>query len=493
MGDKMNSNCIKIFVVMSVLSNLLACTKDQQKTNSKVLNANQQNTGQSTAEGPGHGGGGNGTNVRLYESFAVKITELPAYKNIAEKALMRIFDESQGEKIFLDKHLQIKTWYLVPNHLKPIDKEIIGVSQTESSTQQLAFQTENEIWIDQIYFNQMTEADQATLIVHEMMMLYYGLKSKDLNSLCQMGIMSKDDSVNCNMFKIYDSYFPAQTARPLDKNDYEKIRTVTYFFMANAEDTKLTINDFKQKMIQNGFDRRLFTPVSNVETDGYDKVPTSFLFEQINKLNFLNRPLDKCFSKYFNKEIPCHITTQNETETIRSKYEVQWQDKDGQIQKDIGENVQIFNSMLIELKNAHQIKSLTLNRLIKVDGINQNLAMIPVDWNEERNAFIATYAPVKEAKAGEKTKMNIFLFKEQRQLGSNDKTYELQGLIVKQIAVTDIVHPTPEYYFKTNRCISKEVAATNPQDDTLLIYNEDKNLELLKMYSIFDSMIDICY
>lgn len=62
-----------------------------------------------------------------------------------------------------------------------------------------------------------------------------------------------------------------------------------------------------------------------------------------------------------------------------------------------------------------------------------------------------------------------------------------------QIVVTDIVHPTPEYYFKTNRCISKEVAATNPQDDTLLIYNEDKNLELLKMYSIFDSMIDICY
>lgn len=489
----MISKITKTLTTIVVLSNLLACIKDPQKTNSKVINANQQNTGQSTVEGPGHGGGGNGTNGRLYESYAVKVAELPAYKNIAEKALMRIFDESKGEKIVLDKHLQLKTWYLVPNHLKPIDKEIIGVSQNEAATQQLAFQTEKEIWIDQIFFNQMTEADQATLIVHEMMMLYYGLKSKDLNSLCQMGIMSKDDSVNCEMFKVYDSYFPAQNLHSLDKNDYQNIRTVTNYFMSNFENADLSINNFKQKMIQNGFDRRLFSPTTNVETDGYVKVPTTFLFEQISKLNFLNRPLDKCFSKYLNKEIPCQISTKNETETIRTKYEVQWQDEEGQIQKQNRENVQIFNSMLIELKNAHQVQSLTLNRLIKEDEIIQNLSVIPVDWNEERYAFITTYAPVKETKVGENTKMNIFLFKEQTVFGTNEKTYELQGIIVKQIVVTDVVHPTPEYYFKTNRCISKEVAATNPQDDTLLIYNEDKNLELLKMYSIFDSFVDICY
>ncbi len=483
----------KTFTTIVVLSNLLACTKDHQKLTNKIDQVGQQNQNQTANDGPGHGGGGNGTNGRLYESFAVQIAELPAYKNIAEKVLLRLFDEAKGEKAVLNKHLKIKTWYLVPNHLKPIDKEIIGVSQTQSSTQQLAFQTEKEIWIDPIYFNQMTEADQATLIVHEMMMLYYGLKSKDLNTLCQMGIMSKDDSVNCEMFNVYDSYFPAQNLQSLDKNDYQNIRTVTNYFMSNFENADLSINNFKQKMIQNGFDRRLFTPVSNVETDGYVKVTTSFIFEQISKLNFLNRPLDKCFSKYLNKEIPCQISTKNETETIRTKYEVQWQDEEWQIQKQNRENVQIFNSMLIELKNAHQVQSLTLNRLIKESEIIQKLSVVPVDWNEERYAFIMTYAPVKEAKAGEKTKMNIFLFKEQTVFATNEKIYELQGIIVKQVAVTDVVHPTPEYYFKTNRCISKEVAATNPQDDTLLIYNEDKNLELLKMYSIFDSFVDICY
>ena len=189
----------------------------------------------------------------------------------------------------------------------------------------------------------------------------------------------------------------------------------------------------------------------------------------------------------------CQISTKNETETIRTKYEVQWQDEEWQIQKQNRENVQIFNSMLIELKNAHQVQSLTLNRLIKESEIIQKLSVVPVDWNEERYAFIMTYAPVKEAKAGEKTKMNIFLFKEQTVFATNEKIYELQGIIVKQVAVTDVVYPTPEYYFKTKRCISKEIAATNPLDDTLLIYNEDKNLELVKMYSIFDSFVDICY
>lgn len=482
-----------MLTMMVVLSNLLACTKDHQKLTNKIDQVGQQNQNQSANDGPGHGGGGNGTNGRLYESFAVQIADLPAYKNIAEKVLLRLFDETKGEKAVLNKHVKIKTWYLVPKHLKPIDKEIIGVSQNDAATEQLAFQTEKEIWIDQIYFSQMSESDQATLIVHEMMMLYYGLKSKDLNSLGQMGIMSKDDSVNCEMFKVYDSYFPAQNVQSLDKNDYQNIRTVTNYFMSNFENADLAINNFKQKMIQNGFDRRLFSPASNLEKDGYDQVPTTFLFEQISKLNFLNRPLDKCFSKYLNKEIPCQISTKNETETIRTKYEVQWQDDNGQIQKQNRENVQIFNSMLIELKNAHQMQSLTLNRLIKENEIIQNLSLIPVEWNEERYTFIMTYAPVKEAKAGEKTKMNIFLFKEQTVFGTNEKTYELQGIIVKQIVVTDVVHPTQEYYFKTKRCISKEVEATNPQDDTLLIYNEDKNLELLKMYSIFDSFIDICY
>ncbi len=204
---------------------------------------NPPTTGGSYVDGTTDGNGGNGVDGKMYESYIVNPIELPAFKNVILDQL-KIFEailprsgpdaytdedilrqRERAKKIFLGK-----TWYIAPISLKSLNKKSIGVEFSQENTEQLAIQTEHEVWINADAFNKMTEKEQATLIVHELTMTFYLNAQKGDRDFCKMF-----DAPDASCGDITDN---KPRKEKLDQTDYQKIRAATNFFMSMTKDTK---------------------------------------------------------------------------------------------------------------------------------------------------------------------------------------------------------------------------------------------------------------
>jgi hypothetical protein len=178
------------------------------------------------------GGGGNGTQNKMYEAYAVDPQTLPAYQKYIAPGFDRIDremlrDSKASESPIQWKNLiKTKTWYFVPLEISAISKEVLGVSFSKDETQQIAVQTSKEVWIDSRAFDRMSLYDQAILLTHETVMSFYFLKYQSFTEMCTSFAQASKHQFSCEEYRPLDEFYPHKVPQPLNFQDYQNIRNV---------------------------------------------------------------------------------------------------------------------------------------------------------------------------------------------------------------------------------------------------------------------------
>lgn len=233
------------------------------------------------ATGTSDSGGGTGIDGKVFESYIVDPTQLPAYKQHLEPLLKNIKSKKQDGARY-DQVLKMKTWYIAPVDLSKVSKDVLGVSFMKSATQQIARQTQKEVWIDQRIYDQMNGNDQADLILHELVMTMYFFKFMTMSEMCKLAALDSAEKENEGCVKdreFFDKTMPPAKAHPLTDQDNENIRFVTGWLKQNAQKT-IAEKDFIRILFYKGFDKRLFRP------ENYGEKPPSLGELKISKKEF---------------------------------------------------------------------------------------------------------------------------------------------------------------------------------------------------------------
>lgn len=281
-----------------------------------VLTNQGNNSGNSTTttEGTNSSGGGTGVDGKVFESYSVDPTSLPAYTKFVRPLLENIKRSSynfiQYENIF-----KSKPYYIAPVALKKLGKDDLGVSFLKFDTQQIARQSLKEIWIDKGIFDSMEEKDQAELLVHEFIMSMYFYKFISFKELCKVssyvGGIWGEKHEECTEEKVYffDTKMPAENPRSLNQEDNENIRYVTNWLLKNAKN-QISELDFVKILNLKKFDKRFFNPRTyEPERQSPEDVPTSAkdLLTAINASKLTNQMPDTCLVSPDGGEVPCMV------------------------------------------------------------------------------------------------------------------------------------------------------------------------------------------
>lgn len=270
-------------VVALAMTFTVACTRPGQSHNSFPNGVRVSDRGQATgpvtggqapqsqADGTTDGAGGNGTNGKIYEAYIVDPQSLPAYKEVLEdkiKSMDKLWAEAEAAAYPSQKNSEnifsvmwkMKKWYIAPVSLKTLNKQTIGVEFTNEKTEQLALQTESEIWIDSRLFEKMSKEEQAKLLAHEFNMSLYLFKFQSLVDLCvsARSVSSDPDAYECSSFGDATDLLAPEAKRPLEKTDYANIRTFTATLMSKKF---VSQKDLAQTLQSHGFDKRIFYPI----------------------------------------------------------------------------------------------------------------------------------------------------------------------------------------------------------------------------------------
>lgn len=245
------------------------------------------------SEGTSQGGGGNGLDGKLFESFIRNPMDFPAFKEIVVKALQPMKSTPAEQKSSSNIKFGLKTWFFIPGPLKNvIPSRVLGVSFLEGTVNLYAFQTAREIWVDRDVFARMTLEEQATLLIHEHLMSIYLTKFMKVSELCET-LRRAGDPKACSLPPQMDVEDWNQTLPPvpfheLNDTDYANIRTMTNWLVHHG--SSATHEQFLQMAWDNGFDRRFSTLDRNGRSDQQDgSTPkeVSFTGKEIHAL--LNR------------------------------------------------------------------------------------------------------------------------------------------------------------------------------------------------------------
>lgn len=300
---KLMTKTLKVLSRKRIASSLILCTslilstacKDPNSTSNANSSPQTPNSSPAVKEGTMDPGGGNGLNNKMYESYAVNVRELPAFKK-------HLSDISNDEIILLPiakGSIFSKTWYIGPFDLKNLSKEVVGVHFLNNSNEQIAIQTKTEVWIDQRKFEKQSSEEQADTILHEMVEAVYLWNFRDitLKDLISTPTISRehDDSmkdflknffIHANSFykNILDNKYEAQKWRALNATDYTNIRRLTDLTKnRNDQDISLAVLqelglDFMKVFNLNGL--QVF---GYIKSQNLSKLENAFKIE--NKLN----------------------------------------------------------------------------------------------------------------------------------------------------------------------------------------------------------------
>lgn len=216
------------------------------------------------ATGTSTSGGGTGIDGKVFESYIVDPTQLPAYKEFVGPLLANIKSENPNDPPIYDKVFKLKTWYIAPIDLDKISKDLLGISFIKNSTQQIARQTPKEIWIDKRLFDNMTSKEQGDLISHEWAMNLYLFKFMTVSELYKISqTVAEENKDNDEGQYIhpdqFDQAMPPEKPHPLDSQDNANIRYVTGWLLQNAQHP-ITEKEFLRVLYTHGFDKRFFNP-----------------------------------------------------------------------------------------------------------------------------------------------------------------------------------------------------------------------------------------
>lgn len=194
--------------------------------------------------GTGDGGGGNAINFKMLESYKIDPLELPAVKSelkeLLEKSMAVDSEVGSSGKDGIELFVKTKNWYLAPINLKKIPKDVLGISMTDDNHQQIAIQTKEAIWIDENLFNKMSPQDQATLVMHEIVMGLYLMRFYTFEDYVAF-VKKVNTDVEEEFLEHFAKEFKSQTPRALVSADYEEIRDMTAWVMKNRKNLSLSV------------------------------------------------------------------------------------------------------------------------------------------------------------------------------------------------------------------------------------------------------------
>lgn len=264
-------------------------------------------------QGPGDGSGGNGINGKVFESYIVSLTDLSEFKKYVEPVLKSLDsnDPDSKETKTTEALNLMKTWYIAPVKLKPIDNTVLGVSFSEDKSEQLAIQTRHSVWIDKKKWDaNKDDRARGMLLLHEITMSLYLFQFEDLRTLCKQ--------VGSECGTITDAANSHRKLKPtprraLTKDDYENIRAAT-FWLAQYGKTSTPMQTRKMLGSKN-FDPRFFgaEALSNYNEDGtYNSKQVTYssaeILASLNRSQVLQTMPDKCYAVNAKVHFDCKIT-----------------------------------------------------------------------------------------------------------------------------------------------------------------------------------------
>lgn len=236
-------------------------------------------------EGTGDSGGGNGLKNRVFEAYAVDVTQTQPWKDhIApiEESLNRASKTSNGAELqsTFTKMAKTSRWYIVPVTLNEIKKQQIGTDLFQDPIEQLALQTSRqEVWIDKAKHDapNVTDKDRAYLYMHEVVMGIYLLRFQPFR---EVALRVTDSSVDVALLDLYSKKYPElapEQPRSLNADDYARIRAMTNYIMKEGPSIK-DISVLFAEFSRNKFDARLFPEDQNrtlVPSEGLSELLTT--------------------------------------------------------------------------------------------------------------------------------------------------------------------------------------------------------------------------
>jgi hypothetical protein len=164
-------------------------------------------------------------------------------------------------------------WYFMPQSLALLSRETLGLPET-LQLEQLAIQRGHEVWIDAKKYQSSSLDDQASLLLHEVVMFLYRTRELSDIELCQLlrtspgrdcslglnGRLRGRDAEKSGRVQPDDGQFrslpvAASQFRPLQPTDYLAIRTFTSWLLRLG--TSAQAEDVAHQLKVNGFDPRL--------------------------------------------------------------------------------------------------------------------------------------------------------------------------------------------------------------------------------------------
>lgn len=265
-------------------------------------------------------GGGNGIYERMYESYIREPRDLPAFKEILAPMFENLARKSDAEHARAAKAGESETkagfslffgkkWFFVPTELQAINEKALGVNMTAQRTQQLAFQKDRSIWVNSLIFDRMGKRDQATLIMHEMLMSVYLMRFKTISDICRMSVLERPEETGCagSDQELTDRIFPPEPVRPLNETDYEHIRHATDWMMNNAAAT--SPEAMRRYLEAENFDRRFFRTRPVAPADDKLKTNGQEILAALNRARY-GRRLPRTCETSDEKAVACRATTE---------------------------------------------------------------------------------------------------------------------------------------------------------------------------------------
>jgi hypothetical protein len=265
------SSIYRLSVVALAMTIAVACTNANHSGPAAGAKANTSGPGApgQDVNGTTDGAGGNGIDGKAYESYIVDPQDLSTYKNKLEAKITAIDKKwkdttppSDHDEVtylpFFQSMWKLKKWYIAPVTLASLDKKTIGVEFTREKTQQLAIQTDTEVWIDSRLFEKMSEDDKAKLMLHEYLMSLYLLKFQSYFDICQFAATIDPTSVKgCDDRATVDSILPPEEKKDLVDSDYTNIRAMTSLIYNQG--SSISAAQLSSSFLYQKFDRRAFS------------------------------------------------------------------------------------------------------------------------------------------------------------------------------------------------------------------------------------------
>lgn len=328
-----NTGFKKILMIAICLQFLSSCYESKKANPKAIQNGTNQTNDLAKSSGTGDSGGGNAIDFKMLESFIIDPTELDATKERVLPALINTYKDedtknfvgnenlpsknsedealNEAKKISMDL-FKIKTWYLAPVSLKQLPKEVLGIEFTESNLQQIAIQTENEVWIDSQLFGQMNKQEQARLIMHELVMSLYLLNFANIEDICTIAKKinfkeSKTNNYSCDNPEYKNSLaklINPQPKRKLNGNDYNSIREATSFIFNHTE--TMSENLWKRKLKSLKFDS-IYTFQSKTTKSSSKKISKEEFMSYFKTAELTNKLPSHCHFSTLKETVPCHL------------------------------------------------------------------------------------------------------------------------------------------------------------------------------------------